>query len=70
MRAQEQYVMRLDLQLTYLVTPVTEDVLSLVSPEPRRQWLQFLSVFSPVDRDPLRRAVATACGIKEGFYAR
>lgn len=65
------FIMAGELHLTYLVTPVHEDVLSLVHPtSPASQWRKFLEVFWAVDRNPVQRRVAAFCGITEAFYSR
>ena len=69
--AQAQYIMAMDLQLTFLVTPVTEDVLSDVSKGQSGQWAKFLDIYSQlVDRDRLLRRIAQCCGITDDFYNR
>ena len=69
--AQSKYIMALDLQLTFLVTPVTEDVLSDVSKGQSGQWAKFLEIYSQlVDRDKLLRRIAECCGITSDFYSR
>ena len=69
--AQSRYIMALDLQLTYLVTPVSEDILSEVSKGQSSQWAKFLEIYSQlVDRDKLLRRIAECCGITSDFYNR
>lgn len=63
--------MKLDLQLTYLVTPVTEDILGDVSKGQSGQWAKFLDIYGQlVDRDQLLRRIAECCGITSDFYNR
>ena len=56
------YVMSSELHLTYLVTPVHEDVLSKVGRE-GQQWCRFSNMFKAVEGNAVHRKVAEACGI-------
>ena len=56
------YVMSSELHLTYLVTPVHEDVLSMVDRE-GQQWCCFSNMFKAVEKNKVHLKVAEACGI-------
>lgn len=69
-KAHQCFIMETDLHLTFLITPVGEDVLSLVHSSPATQWRKFLEVYRVVDRNSTMRRIAACCGISESFFSR
>ena len=64
------FIFDTELHLTFLVTPVGEDVLSLVNSSVAMQWRKFMEVYKVVDKNPTMRKIAAYCGIGEGFSSR
>ena len=69
--AQDHYVMKYDLHLTYLVTPVAEDILSTSARSEKGQWGKFLEMYERrIDNNRQLRTIAEICGITPDFCRR
>lgn len=71
MTAQETYVIKYDLHLTYLVTPVAEDILGSSAKTQAGQWCMFLQMYNQrIDANASLRRIAQFCGITPEFTRR
>lgn len=70
-KAEELFDMQSDLQLTYLITPVTEDLLEQASSNSKTQWHIFVTNYDRVvSKYCFVKKAAKRCGLCEHFVNR